>query len=80
MIKEIKTSNAEKCDGPSRGAGALVEKGKGQRRPSRLGGPVFGARERNLEIVLLERPGVWLVRFGANYAHLLKGTSSPVRK
>lgn len=56
MVKEIKTSNAEKCGGQSKGAGGLVEKRKEQTQPSGLGGLVSGTRKRNLELVLLERP------------------------
>lgn len=42
MVKEIKTSNAEKCGGQSRGVGGLVEKRK-EGCSQRVG----RARERN---------------------------------
>lgn len=58
MVEEIKTSNAEKCGGQSTGAGGLVQKRKEQTRPSGSGGLVSGTRKRNLELVLLGRPGM----------------------
>lgn len=51
MVKEIKTSNAEKC-----GEQSWEKRGLGgeKQRPGRA----FGTKERNLQIVLRERPGV----------------------
>lgn len=76
MVKEIKTSNAEKCGGQSWGRGGL---GGEEQRAKHIANWVgrcrmYGTQKRNLEIVL-ERPGIWHFQFVSKYAQILMGTS-----
>lgn len=57
------------------GGGRLGGEEEGGMQPARWEGQgkELGTRKRNLEIVLLDRPGVRLFQFGANNAYLLRG-------
>lgn len=80
MVKEIKTSNAEKCGEQSGGRRGLGGEEERADRAKQVGSRrVSGTKERNLEIAL-ETPGVWLFQFGSNEAQLLVGSSSLLGK